>query len=88
MAQPPLFKVWLKRTRGRMQLVISFKLIVFKHTGVLSTPLNCVYAESEGPGEDQRVEGPSAEGDDGERSTAEFQVLPAARHAGVSSEDG
>eukprot|EP00965_Chrysotila_dentata_P155998 5154848-Pleurochrysis_carterae.AAC.1 len=42
MAQPP-FQAWLKRTRGRVQLVLSFKLLVLTDTGVLATPPNCVY---------------------------------------------
>eukprot|EP00965_Chrysotila_dentata_P070073 2314664-Pleurochrysis_carterae.AAC.1 len=46
MAQPP-FEAWMKRSKGRVQLVISFKLLVLTDTGSLNVPPNCVYSDAD-----------------------------------------
>eukprot|EP00965_Chrysotila_dentata_P073224 2419331-Pleurochrysis_carterae.AAC.1 len=45
MAQPP-FQAWMKNSRCRVQLVMSFKLMVLMDTGDLVPPPNCVYNQS------------------------------------------
>eukprot|EP00965_Chrysotila_dentata_P066623 2206287-Pleurochrysis_carterae.AAC.2 len=46
MAQPP-FEAWMRRSRGRVQLVISFRLLVLTDEGSLVLPSNCVYAQND-----------------------------------------
>eukprot|EP00965_Chrysotila_dentata_P232721 6199157-Pleurochrysis_carterae.AAC.3 len=41
----PSFEVWIKRSKGRVQLAMSFKIIVLTDEGVLSSQPNCVYGE-------------------------------------------